>query len=157
MQWYFLTMRAVAWEGRPRLIMATGAGTAGPGNKGETRLSPKILIVDDDVGMRETLADIFADQGFEVELAEDGAQAVGLYVPQTYSLVLMDIRMPNLDGVEALRRIRQLSDSQPVVLMTAYSVDGRLAEAEKLGPQGIFTKPLDWPRLLHLVSQLTES
>lgn len=123
----------------------------------EGALKGRILVVDDDPGMRETLADIFSERGFEVLTAEDGLNALNVYEEQACDLILMDIRMPHLNGVEVLRRIRARSRGQPVVLMTAYSMEGLLSEAQDLGAQGIMAKPLDWTRLLDLVSDLVET
>lgn len=110
--------------------------------------------MDDDPGMRETLADIFAEQGFQVLLAADGLEAVRRFEDSDVDLVLMDIRMPHLNGVEVLRRIREADPTQPVLLMTAYSMEGLLSEAEALSPQGILSKPLEWGPLLEMVEEL---
>lgn len=110
-----------------------------------------ILIVDDEQNMRRTLADIFQDEGFEVSVADCGERAVKMCVRNDYDAVLMDVRMPGIDGVEAFREIRRRNCSVPVVMMSAYSVDHVEKEALAQGVVAFVQKPLDAAKVLWLL------
>lgn len=118
-------------------------------------MAASVLVVDDDIGMVETLADILAARTYRVATASSGAAAIRLARTTRYDAVLMDIRMPDLDGVQALRAIRAWAPGTPVILMTAFTrhelvEDGRRARAEAILP-----KPLEMERVLSLLDQLT--
>ena len=113
-----------------------------------------ILIVDDEPNMLRTLADILHEEGFEVSTAASGEQAVEMCAANDYSVVLMDVRMPGIDGMEAFRRIRRVKASVPVVLMSAYTVDHLLRDALKEDVVAFVRKPLDAARVLYLMHSL---
>jgi len=113
-----------------------------------------ILIVDDEPNMLRTLADILRDEGFEVTTAASGEEAVELCAGNDYGVVLMDVRMPGIDGMEAFRRIRRSKRSVPVVLMSAYSVDHLLHGAIKDDVVAFVQKPLDAAKVLFLLHSL---
>ncbi len=110
----------------------------------------RLLVVDDEAGMCETLADILQDVGFEVDVAGSGQEAIDCVSRAAYDLVLMDVRMPGLDGVETLFRIRALSPRLPVVLMTAQA-DLQDVERVRTQAEAILYKPLDLGELLELI------
>ena len=111
----------------------------------------RILVVDDEVNMRTTLADILAYEGFDVATAESGERAVKLCRREAFDTVLMDVRMPGIDGIEATRRIRRMRPDARVIMMSAYSVE-QLVEAElRQGIVAFLRKPLDAERLLELL------
>jgi len=119
-----------------------------------------ILIVDDEPNMLRTLADILLDEGFEVSTATSGEQAVEMCTAKDYGVVLMDVRMPGIDGLEAFRRIRRAKLSVPVVLMSAYSVDHLLHGTIKEDVVAFVQKPLDAAKvllMLHSLSKRAES
>lgn len=113
----------------------------------------RVLVVDDEPAMRETLADILGDRGYEVDVARDGREAVERARLCPYAAVLMDVRMPRLNGVEALGElVRQRSvPAGRVLMMTAYAGDELLGEAAAAGVAGIANKPLDLARVLAFV------
>jgi CheY-like chemotaxis protein len=112
---------------------------------------PRILVVDDERGMRLTLADILRDRGCRVETAETGEQAVRLCAGNEFDMVLMDVRMPGIDGTEALRRIRKRRSDARVIMMTAYALEHLEREALALGAIAFLRKPLDVDALLELI------
>lgn len=113
---------------------------------------PQVLVVDDEEGMRDTLADIFEELEYSVERASNGREAVERVRSFDYALVLMDIRMPEGDGVEALRAIREVRPGLPVFMMTAGTETGMLSEATYSGAEDVFRKPLDLDRLLCMIN-----
>ncbi len=108
----------------------------------------QILVVDDDRGMVETLCDILELNGWVTYRAFDGEDAVRLAHEQSVDVVLMDVRMPRLNGVEALQAIKKDRPGTRVVLMTAFAAQELIAEAETAGVLQVLRKPVDLPALL---------
>lgn len=80
----------------------------------------KILVVDDEENIRELYRDELAEEGYQVELAENGGQALSKFESFRPDLVTLDVMMPGMDGIEVLRRIREKNPSVPVLLLTAF-------------------------------------
>jgi two-component system response regulator MprA len=78
-----------------------------------------ILVVDDDVGLRRALRRVLVSQGFEVEVAEDGADALSQLRTRTFDLVVLDVMMPGSDGIDVCERLRAAGDDLPVLMLTA--------------------------------------
>ncbi len=111
----------------------------------------RILVVDDERNMRTTLADILTDEGFEVFTAESGEKAVKICKQRLFDTVLMDVRMPGIDGIEAFRRVRRIQGDVRVILMSAYNVEHLAEETLREGVVAFLRKPLDAERLLTLL------
>lgn len=111
---------------------------------------PTLLIVDDDEDAVETLGDIFVAQGYAVATAGDGQAAVALVETGQYRVVLMDARMPGLNGVDALKRMRTTAPETRVIIMTAFTRDELMRDAQRLA-LAVLAKPLDFEELLPLV------
>ncbi|MBA4395289.1 MAG: two-component system response regulator, partial [Desulfobacca sp.] len=107
-----------------------------------------ILVVDDEASHRMMLKAHLNEEGFEVMEASDGQEAVDRVGGHFYDLVLMDIRMPHLDGLEALTRIKKIRPDIPIIMMTAYGSIESAVEALKSGAGDYVTKPLDMDELL---------
>ena len=107
----------------------------------------KILIVDDERVHRFMLRSLFAEWGWDAEEADDGTTAVAAVEQGPYDVILMDVRMTAMDGMEALKRIHALNPAIPVVIMTAYSSVDSAVAAIKQGAHDYLTKPLDFDRL----------
>ncbi|BBO73941.1 acetoacetate metabolism regulatory protein AtoC [Desulfosarcina widdelii] len=107
------------------------------------RLS-RILIVDDDPGHLTTLKTITRSWGYAVETADDGDRAVERVTTDPFDLVLMDVRMAKMGGIEALEQIRSYNPSIPVIIMTAYSSVESAVDALKAGAYDYLIKPLDF-------------
>ena len=105
---------------------------------------PSILVVDDDNGHRLMLEALLGKWGYRVESAVNGVQAVEKVREGPFDVVLMDIRMPDMDGITALRGIKEYNPAVPVVLMTAYSAVESAVEALKSGAYDYLIKPLDF-------------
>jgi len=118
-----------------------------------TREAGSILIVDDELNMRETLADILESHGYRVSTAATGDAAVAMCVKNSYQVVLMDVRMPGLNGVEAFRQIRKHQEGVRVILMSAYSIEDLKHAALEEGAVAFLAKPLDVENLIRLIGE----
>jgi DNA-binding NtrC family response regulator len=114
-----------------------------------------ILIVDDDVGMADTLTDILQANEYEVATAHSGDAAVRMMRRRAYDLVLMDIQMPGLNGVEALTTMKAEGLAKRVIMMTAHMRGTLVKEAEEQSGFPVLPKPLDMERLLALAMSAT--
>lgn len=114
----------------------------------------KILVVDDDQRMVKTICDILKAKGYDTVSAFSGEEAVEKADSETPDCVLMDLKMPGIDGVEALTIIRATFPKLPVVLMSAYVSDEKAEEARRQGAYGILAKPVDIQQVLSFLSIL---
>jgi DNA-binding NtrC family response regulator len=114
--------------------------------------SPQVLVVDDDVGMVDTLGDILTASGYDVARAYSGEAAVTMVQHGPYDVVLMDIQMPGLNGVEALGAMKTLAPRMSVIMMTAFTRHELAEEARRQAALAILSKPLDLERTLALIS-----
>lgn len=103
----------------------------------------KVLVVDDDRRMVKTISDILKVKGYEAAVAYTGEEAVEKVKSEHYDCVLMDIKMPEINGVETLQQIKAISPDLPVVLMSAYTTEEQVEEAKQLGAEAVLTKPID--------------
>lgn len=117
-------------------------------------MSRRVLVVDDDRSMVRTLADVLRLTGWEVATAYTGAAAVELAATQSFDVVLMDVKMPGMDGVTAFRSMKSAQPGVRVVLMTAYAARDVLAEAELEGVMRVVSKPVDVASLLTLLTSV---
>jgi DNA-binding response OmpR family regulator len=113
-----------------------------------------ILIVDDDEGICETMQDIFMEMEYKVHYVTSGEFAIEEIKGKKYDLVLIDYRMPGMDGIETCRRIRQLLPSVAIVMITGNDMDGKDMEEVKSIANGIFYKPVDIRALVNHVSRV---
>ena len=110
-----------------------------------------VLIVDDETHLRDTLSDILADFGFAVDAAADGQAAVDMCADHQYYAVLLDICMPILGGLEALKKIRASTGSGRVFLMSAHASDEEVQLGLAAGAEAFLAKPLDLDQILGLL------
>ncbi|WP_068474468.1 sigma-54-dependent transcriptional regulator [Saccharicrinis aurantiacus] len=108
----------------------------------------KILVIDDQRSIRNTLKDILEYEGHEVVLAEHGEEGVELFGKDKYDLVLCDIKMPNMDGMEVLDHIVAKTQEIPVIMISGHGNIDTAVEAIKKGAYDFIEKPLDLNRLL---------
>jgi len=117
---------------------------------------PRILVVDDEESHRIMLRAVLKEEGYEVSEASDGTEAVKAVEQEPFDLILMDIRMRTMDGIEALGEIRKISPLVPVLIMTAYASVKTAVEALKAGAFEYLTKPLDTDELKILIEKALE-
>jgi DNA-binding NtrC family response regulator len=115
--------------------------------------TPTILVVDDNQDLLETFAMILKRRGFCVDTAADGAAAVDKFREQTFDVTLMDVVMPEMNGVEAFKKIRELDSGAPVFLMTAYSDEELIETARSEGVNDVISKPIRIDELMKLIMQ----
>ena len=108
----------------------------------------KILIVDDETPIRRTLRDILEFEGYEVDEAVDGLDCVAKVQKEKYDVVIMDIKMPKMDGIEALERLQILSPETPVIMVSGHGTIDTAVEAVKKGAFDFISKPPDLNRML---------
>jgi two-component system response regulator HydG len=120
-------------------------------------VTPRVLVVDDDDGVRYTLVGVLEDAGFEVEEAVDGADALSKVASSHFHLVLTDLRMPRMDGLELLRKLRERPQPPRVILITAHGSEKAAVEAMKHGAYDYFKKPFEPDELLSVVERAVES
>jgi len=116
---------------------------------------PRILIVDDDPGQRSLLESFLRSQQFAVVLAESGERALALLPGGNFSMMISDVRMPGLSGLETLRRVRLQFPALPVLLVTAYADIRDAVVAMRDGALNYLAKPIDLDELLVTVRQAT--
>src|SRR5262245_58348861 len=117
--------------------------------------APRILIVDDDPGQRSLLDSFLRSQGFVTVLAHSGEHALEILREEEFSLMISDVRMPGLTGLETLRRARQQHAVLPVLLVTAYADIREAVGAMRDGALNYLAKPIDLDELLASVRQAT--
>jgi len=116
----------------------------------------KILIVDDDPGHLASVKMIVRSWGYKVDTAEDGDVGVDMVKSEPVDLILMDVRMTNMSGIEALKEIKAYNPAIPVIIMTAYSSVGSAVEALKAGAYDYLIKPLDFEVLKLTIERASE-
>ncbi|WP_020616270.1 response regulator [Paenibacillus daejeonensis] len=114
-----------------------------------------IMIVDDQAMIRVLLMEVFAAIGLEVYEAGDGAEAIHQFEQKPVDLVLMDLKMPEMNGIEALLRLRRIKPDLIAVMISAYGEPVDIENAERLGVTQFFNKPFDIDELKkHVLNQL---
>lgn len=111
---------------------------------------PRILIADDEEGIRESLSLILSDS-YDLDFAHDGEETLAKAAKGTHDVVLLDIKMPKLDGIEVLRQLKERKFSKPVLILTAYQSVELAREAVKLGAQNYLPKPFEREQILQAV------
>jgi DNA-binding NtrC family response regulator len=114
-----------------------------------------ILVVDDNPDLLNTFALILKRKGYLVETAGDGLQAMDKFSSRHFDVVLMDVVMPNMNGVETLKKMREIDSGARVILMTAYCDEEQLREIARGGAYNALYKPVDIGHLMQLIGEIT--
>ncbi|MCK4863243.1 MAG: response regulator [Dehalococcoidales bacterium] len=118
---------------------------------------PTILVVDDNEDLLETFAMILKRRGFSVETAGNGASAVDKFKEQDFDVTLMDIVMPEMNGLEAFRKIKEMQPKASIILMTAYSDEDLIKTAKNEGVHRVINKPIRIDKLIELINEAAGS
>lgn len=113
----------------------------------------RILIVDDEEVVRESLQEILVQEGYEIELAESGEMALNAVSTTEYDLLLLDIRMPGISGIDVLRQVNLLSPDTKVIILTAHGTIETAIEALRHGAHDYILKPVNAQNILSSVAR----
>ena len=116
----------------------------------------RILVVDDEYSVRDSLSSWFRKDGYEVEVAENASEALRALQSQSFEVVLLDIKMPGMDGMELQARIHDIDAGMAVIMITAFASVETAVQALKQGAFDYVTKPIDPDELSHLVKRALE-
>lgn len=141
-QWRFRRADLDAW-----LAAREGANGRDPLTR------PRILVVDDDPAVLELLGKSLQLSDYEVELCGDGPTALEQLSSTDYDLMIVDLKMPGMDGLSVIREARRRSLELPVIIVTGFSTEANAIEAINLGVAGYLTKPFRIPRLLNVAAR----
>jgi len=100
-----------------------------------------ILLIDDDRGIRDLLEEFLEERGYEVEAIGDGRDVIGIIKAKVFDVVIVDLKMPGMDGIEVLKRIKQLDPDTVVIIMTGYASLETAIQAIREGAYDYITKP----------------
>ncbi|MFU8805745.1 MAG: response regulator, partial [Bradymonadaceae bacterium] len=114
-------------------------------------LSARILLVDDEAAHLKTLERLFTREGYEVMTAEGGPQALELIRKEAFHLVITDLMMPDIDGMDVLKLVKTLQPEAEIVLMTAFGTVERAVHGMKEGAYDFITKPIKRATILKAV------
>lgn len=116
----------------------------------------KILIIDDERSIRNSLKEILADEGYDVDVAENGAQGCAMVDKEKYSVIFCDIKMPEMDGMEVLDRLTQMGVDAAVIMISGHGDIDTAVDCIKRGAFDFIQKPLDLNRILITIKNATE-
>lgn len=117
--------------------------------------SKKVLVVDDEKNIRYILSDFLSSKGFEVSLAKDGQESLDQLENESFDLVITDIHMPRLDGIEMLKRMEKANRKEKIIIMTGDSTDRRLMELKMPHVVTWLSKPFGMDNLLNVAIAAT--
>ncbi|MFN2446076.1 MAG: sigma-54-dependent transcriptional regulator [Vicinamibacterales bacterium] len=120
-------------------------------------MKPRILVIDDDAAIRDSMRMILEYEGYEVIVAATGADGIGLVEREAPDLVFLDIKMPGMDGLDVLQRLRHLVETSPVVVISGHATISTAVEATRLGAFDFIEKPLSTERVLVTVRNAVDS
>lgn len=116
----------------------------------------KILIIDDEDIMRNCLCDVLTDDGYSVEGAREGQEGIRLFENNPSDIVILDVKMPGISGMEVLKMIKSKNSTAQVVMITGYATVQTAVECMKLGAYDYLTKPFDMNQIREVIRQIRE-
>jgi UDP-3-O-[3-hydroxymyristoyl] N-acetylglucosamine deacetylase len=116
-----------------------------------------VLVIDDEASIRRSLEGVLKDEGFSVLLAEDGESAIRILMNTRPALVLLDIWMPGMDGLETLRKIKELHPELPVVMISGHATISTAVAATRLGASDFIEKPLDLSGTIQVIRRVASN
>jgi DNA-binding NtrC family response regulator len=115
-----------------------------------------ILVVDDEVEICDLLQDFLTQEGYEVFTATNGVEAISLGKQNELDLALLDIKMPEMDGIEVFRKLKKVRRDMGVIILTGYGTLGTAKEAMRLGAYDYLTKPFDLGLVKNVIQEALE-
>ncbi len=120
-------------------------------------MSKKILVVDDEVEICSVLRQFFQREGYEVMTSTDGDDALALAMQERPHVIMLDIKMPGISGIEVLRLLREQHHPAKIIMLSAVKDDGVIKDALQLGADGYLTKPFHLEHVAQLVASMSGS
>src|SRR5271163_4754879 len=117
----------------------------------------KILLIEDDSGIADTLRRVLADEGHDVAVERRGDEGLARAGRDVFNLVITDLRLPGLSGLDLVRQLHAAQPRLPIILTTAYGTTETAIEATKFGAYDYLLKPFDFPQLIELVRKAADS
>jgi len=114
----------------------------------------KILVVDDETLFASSLADIFKSRGYAAIIADNGKDALSILKKRPFDIVFLDVRMPDMDGLQTLKKIKKLRSQCIVIMLTAFSFDVHIKDCLKEGAYTYFYKPIDPKKVLETIENI---
>lgn len=116
----------------------------------------KILVIDDERSIRNSLKEILSDEGYDVDVAEDGAQGCAMAEKEKYNIIFCDIKMPGMDGMEVLDKLVDMGVDSAIVMISGHGDFSTVVECMKKGAADYIPKPLDLNRILITIKNASE-
>jgi excisionase family DNA binding protein len=149
-QWRFRKRDIDAWldSQRPRGAARVTSVAPSPARPNPTTARPRVIVVDDEASIRDLLAKTLALAEYDVDVAPDGRSALERMRLYPYDLLIVDLKMPGMDGLAVIREAKRYKADLPVIIITGYSTESSAIEAVNLGVAGYLTKPFRVPQVL---------
>ncbi len=110
----------------------------------------KILVVDDEAYTRVFFYELLKEKGYKVTIVEDGRRAIETVEKESFNLLFLDVKMPNIDGVQTCKAIKKINPKTIVIMMSGYPVEDEIREALKLGASDYVAKPFDADEIMDI-------
>ena len=142
-QWRFRKRDVDAWLDRQRTGPAPQPAPVAEGPRASMAPGRRVLVVDDEPSMRELLSQTLAVAAYEVDTTPDAEAALEMLrqASRPYDLLIADLKMPGMDGLSLIRRVREMGSAVPIIIVTGFSTKGSAIDAVNLGVSGYLTKP----------------
>ena len=147
-QWRFRKRDIDAWLDSQRPRGGTRSSGAAPERAATGAGRPRVLVVDDEASIRDLLARTLALAEYEVDVSADGRAAIERMRMYSYDLLIVDLKMPGIDGLTVIREAKRYKTDLPVLIITGFSTEASAIEAVNLGVAGYLTKPFRVPQVL---------
>lgn len=115
--------------------------------------TPVVLVVDDEKSIRDTLAGVISDEGWACEVAESGYEALKIFKKKLPDVVLLDVWMKGMDGIETLQKMKDINNKTPVIIMSGHGTIDTAVRVTKLGAHDFLEKPLSLEKLLPMIEE----
>ena len=115
-----------------------------------------ILVVDDQFSDRETIKAILEDKGYRVATANDGTEAIEMVKSRHYDIIFLDVRLPDMNGVETFEQVKEIDPKAAVIMMTGYTEEDLVREAINEGAYTCIYKPFDMEKVIELVEKISK-
>ena len=147
-QWRFRKRDIDAWLDSQRPPGGSRTATVAPARPATGTSRPRVLVVDDEAAIRDLLAKTLALAEYDVDVAPDGRSALERMRLYSYDLLIVDLKMPGIDGLAVIREAKRYKADLPVIIITGFSTESSAIEAVNLGVARYLTKPFRVPQVL---------